>query len=770
MEATTEKLIVGMSSREQKNTVHQVQTICQNNEVYLALPTTEGEQLTIPLLESAYARSNTEPRPAMGTEANGMIAVAFRWDVNPASGKILPNKDDYRDIVRLPMGLRQIVYKELQDDNNTELPWPSRLSPSTKNLVDDSVKLINNPSLRPGFIYLFKNNYLWRELLVLDSGLLQEVDLSKEAGKDIRIAKGVPQVSIIIPYKINNNCSNYQCCYSEVQWSWPRVNYYGGMAPEDSRIKQNPYHYFPSGINSNALQQRTITLNFQEVMTALMAGNTGPESLVNDHVVVGESLAQPVVLLPDPVGLAKRLLTDLVAAWDELTTIIAQVGTHPYFDSAILAYHLYFGITAEQPRYTGEMEARAITGINPAGVPSLGVKEVPTYKEGNLLYKASRYMDKNLIENLLAVKSRQLCRKHIRDLQQLLIGLLGDIYHENQQPLVLSCYKKKGKEPIFTGVSFEIAYGDFFATAPGRYAHAFAQLNSFFAMIHSDPAVLDNNLDLHPDLPDPEHVPGVLYILSLLKPNHYFNAMLLPSSDVINIYQAGRNQESPPCVPFSENKGDGSFRPKTFQCLFYASKTNTPQINVEIHKQAITPNRPIKDNKSHYLAVAQRAPVFLEKVIAGFIGSFKTSVRAFAKQLKNSEAIVITNSPLEASMRMVRATGDYAQLSLQASFSDDFDKAVTKPMVLGVDSLLVSPKQQILSATKKLGVPLYNQSENTPRTLILPEDNPGISAQRIDRQVVDTIRNRLKNELLIHVAVDSKLITPSHGEDTVQLT
>jgi len=93
--------------------------------------------------------------------------------------------------------------------------------------------------LRAGWLYVFRNGSLWRELQIINSNrcsILKEVDLANQAGRDERIASGEGTSYLTMPHKINDQINQFGIAYSEMQWNWSTINDYGGMDPDDERI------------------------------------------------------------------------------------------------------------------------------------------------------------------------------------------------------------------------------------------------------------------------------------------------------------------------------------------------------------------------------------------------------------------------------------------------------------------------------------------------------------------------------------------------------
>ncbi len=106
--------------------------------------------------------------------------------------------------------------------------------------------------LRDGWLYVFVNGHLWRELEV-KQGTFRDVDLktwqgmdgnAKRPGQDVagvdkpntRQGTGLNQRYIEVPSRLGGEPCEVQVAYSEVQWSWARIVSLGGLNPDDPRL------------------------------------------------------------------------------------------------------------------------------------------------------------------------------------------------------------------------------------------------------------------------------------------------------------------------------------------------------------------------------------------------------------------------------------------------------------------------------------------------------------------------------------------------------
>ncbi|VAW94433.1 hypothetical protein MNBD_GAMMA21-2118, partial [hydrothermal vent metagenome] len=99
--------------------------------------------------------------------------------------------------------------------------------------------------VRKGWIYIFKNDYLWREMEVVERSRLRDVNLTNYQNMSRRLATIECDSRVVVPHKINGREQKIEVCFSEEQWGWNYINIMGGMDPEDPRLKD--YTRMPVG-------------------------------------------------------------------------------------------------------------------------------------------------------------------------------------------------------------------------------------------------------------------------------------------------------------------------------------------------------------------------------------------------------------------------------------------------------------------------------------------------------------------------------------------
>jgi hypothetical protein len=91
-------------------------------------------------------------------------------------------------------------------------------------------------TLRPGYLYVFRGQALWREFAIDPDGTLREVNLTaaRQDKTAPRVPKGAPVTHFLVPALLNNRFELTGCrvAYSEAQWSWPYIEQLEGASRE----------------------------------------------------------------------------------------------------------------------------------------------------------------------------------------------------------------------------------------------------------------------------------------------------------------------------------------------------------------------------------------------------------------------------------------------------------------------------------------------------------------------------------------------------------
>jgi|GEM_PF-2746738 len=293
------------------------------------------------------------------------------------------------------------------------------------------------PETARGWIYVYRNGHLWRELKVVGRGYLRDVSLRWYQGRDCRAAHGEADRRIVVPHKVGGVGQLIEMAYSEVQWSWAQINALGGLDPTYGGY--DPDHGPAEGEADNASAERA-----RRLQAIPLAGYS--ERFTTPHPFI-ENLATapryfelemdrgkgiPGVYLRDPLTVARRLAFEHQQAWRDLEDYIGeladpqQADKHPFapwFDSAFLANQYFF---VEHPE------------IDPPG----GAPAQPSEAARRRMNRARRERQKwreqlslGDIQKALGTEARARLRQRIEQARQALVDYLDAADHD-AHPLI----------------------------------------------------------------------------------------------------------------------------------------------------------------------------------------------------------------------------------------------------------------------------------------------------------------------------------------------
>ncbi|MDO3376531.1 toxin VasX [Geoalkalibacter halelectricus] len=194
--------------------------------------------------------------------------------------------------------------------------------------------------LRKGWLYVYRNGYLWRELEVMEHGHTRDVNLRRHQGKDERPASGEVDSRVLIPYKMGGIHQQIEIAYSEVQWSWARINDLGGMDPdprEEPRLRPETAKPHVGKDQASANRRARMQDLTAELKRFIQGEDTENIQSVENCTAQIYSLhlhrlsQLPVVYLHDPLGVAMDLADRHEAAWADMESFIEalRVGLPP---------------------------------------------------------------------------------------------------------------------------------------------------------------------------------------------------------------------------------------------------------------------------------------------------------------------------------------------------------------------------------------------------------------------------------------------------------
>ncbi|MGC0118541.1 hypothetical protein [Pseudoalteromonas piscicida] len=225
--------------------------------------------------------------------------------------------------------------------------------------------------LRDGFIYIYVDGHLWRELEVLprengEGVAFKDVNLAFQKGhRVIRVAeysykkdnygkecsvdntelalevvdKGERKATteelstIIVPNKLYGQQCSVEIAYSETQWSWKQIEAFGGMAETDPRLNYGPS--VKPGLNGEKATNRRA--NRMQKLDKLASFKQGYDnSTLPDHLVlpVPDMSGVYVPVLADSLGLARDTSARVAIYRKELLSLpVESIQQDPEFKS-----------------------------------------------------------------------------------------------------------------------------------------------------------------------------------------------------------------------------------------------------------------------------------------------------------------------------------------------------------------------------------------------------------------------------------------------------
>ncbi|TMN43917.1 toxin VasX [Pseudoalteromonas sp. S2755] len=225
--------------------------------------------------------------------------------------------------------------------------------------------------LREGFIYIYVDGHLWRELEVLprengEGVAFKDVNLAFQKGhRVIRVAeysykkdnygkecsvdntelalqmvdKGERKATteelstIIVPNKLYGQQCSVEIAYSETQWSWKQIEAFGGMAETDPRLNYGPS--VKPGLNGErATNRRANRMQKLDKLASFKQGfdnSTLPEHLV---LPVPDMSGVYVPILTDSLGVARDTSARVAIYRKELLSLpVESIQQDPEFKS-----------------------------------------------------------------------------------------------------------------------------------------------------------------------------------------------------------------------------------------------------------------------------------------------------------------------------------------------------------------------------------------------------------------------------------------------------
>jgi hypothetical protein len=194
-------------------------------------------------LDELTARDNPETVSAWMCKPSSLHV--WDWDGEPDHRMVLEVEAEHAEIIRLPLPKVRVTTRRMDRQENQIVPvLPFVALPGVGSANDHGTPVL----CRPGYIYVFIDGRLWRELEIRLTGectTYHDIDLEKfRIGKNYangsRIATGKALDDIWVPSSWNGARVQAQLCFSEVQLNAPRIHRLENDADLRQRRCQNP--------------------------------------------------------------------------------------------------------------------------------------------------------------------------------------------------------------------------------------------------------------------------------------------------------------------------------------------------------------------------------------------------------------------------------------------------------------------------------------------------------------------------------------------------
>jgi len=465
-------------------------------------------------------------------------------------------KDEQHSVYKIPLGTVEAVneLEERADWDNILVP----VVPARYTTYSDNLNLMRKDAqqLEKGWVYVFKDDFLWRELEVTERGHMKDVNLTEYQGEDSRTSTCERDNRVILPYKVNGDVPKIQVCYSQTQWSWARINAMGGMDPKDPRKKDDLQ--MPTGkqkSKADELRKKRfgdyVDLSVYDVKFNI---STGPVGLADDcksfHARLHHKKVVPILFLHDPLTIAFENASEYLVEFEKLKKTIQKSQQHTHYKSAALAYHALF-----DPEKTSEPV-----------VTCYGMER--GRRDIEYLTDPRDELDEAYIKEILSVDERKKIRKKMRELKRRHVEWLRGNVSVGRTFKPAKSYIQSGE--FF--IDFNTAIEDYFAKEQEHFVDGFCCFTGVASFLQTDPSIFDQDMDLpntDSDKPKPEEDEGYLYIAEVINEEHPLYKMLFPKTCDFDPYSEGQKVYK---LEDEVNDGSGEFRNASFSELYHTNQ------------------------------------------------------------------------------------------------------------------------------------------------------------------------------------------------------
>ncbi len=272
-----------------------------------------------------------------------------------------------------------------------------------------------------GYLYIFVDGYLWREVACIGNGMYSDVDLMQEHSKDFRKHYSSPTLNIIIPtktkalYNVVTDqllSTTVEIAFSRVQWSWQYINDLGGMFVSDQRFAKTP-------LLSKCIDRgRGELLRGQRCQKFDFTQQESPRAC--EYIY-----ANNIVYLHDMIGIAQRYYVHLDEMVFRMQGHFQSAKQQPYYDSALLACQMFLNDKLQQTRTVATNYWQRTEYIDKSS-------------EASTLRKVASKLSPEAIEKLLITPEEITLLEQYLALREELANFLNHEYDDGSEVLTLT--------------------------------------------------------------------------------------------------------------------------------------------------------------------------------------------------------------------------------------------------------------------------------------------------------------------------------------------
>ena len=521
--------------------------------VYVPFPTSKAPTILDKTKKLAY---KDEPHQSVVLRLVADYQLPTKKVVNAAN-------NDYSDIFRLSDDLREKVYHNiinykltktaaLFDDetgaeivkqkqwseNAKDIPllkdfdktWYEILPENLQTAVDNELSKAQISSLNDGWLYVYLNGHLWREIEVR-KGLLHDVNLVIVSALEERPALGLGEESLLLPYKILGQQPKVEIAFSDKQWTWQRIRHYGGMKEDDNRR----YEKDPAGDAVGRAKYRK--KRFIEIdLKPLIDGKQVEVCDTKGNIVLFEEFGVHHLVIPNILLPMHRAMSDIATLRDMLMQLVEDLQNPlnaKNYNTAALCYKYFFnpknGILAKQKNTqdikdaygTNQLARSALMANRSPHIAAQAAKMAHSDQDNALLQ-----LDLDLIKATLKVEKRQRIRDIIRTLQSSLVGMI-------ETPLLPSISNIQTSLQSQRPFDWHQCLKDYFTGDLNSYNFAFTFIGAIAGALNLEPSALDNAIDIELDVDVKQLTIGQKYLLNTLEKDYPLHELIHPNTNVL---------------------------------------------------------------------------------------------------------------------------------------------------------------------------------------------------------------------------------------------